>query len=176
MPDDRIQDNVPSSPLPQESQNESNPQQSHVYCPHCFRPTESLKDYNIGKIIFLYAGIIWDYDTVTACPSCMRKALCMRSLISIISANLIFPVVFLVYLCQIVATFSRGHSNLQIAGENRRTVENRFVGAEHAVRLWSWGDVLPRGSRGFGIVMAIIGMLTLFCLIWLGITYLRTQL
>jgi hypothetical protein len=172
MSDERIQQeatNVLASSAPASAPSE----EWHVFCPHCFRPTESLKAYNIGKVIFLLAAFFWDYDTVVACPSCMRKALTMRALMAIPLSNILFPIAAIFYLGQYIATFAPGHSDLLIAGQNRRRLEDRFVGVEHMVQLWSWSDLKPPVSRGFVLVMAVIGLFVflIFALLGFGNLY-----
>ena len=109
-----------------------------VFCPRCFRATDSLKRYQIFKLAFLLAAYIWNYEVVIACPSCMRKAIAWRTLLAVFLSNLAFPLVAMVYLWQWCATFTHGHSNAWVAEANRRRPDQRFGALDKAITRWTW--------------------------------------
>jgi hypothetical protein len=142
MTDERIQEGMSDAPAPL-SASDGSSDDTQVTCPRCFRPTDSLKAYNIGKVLFLLYFIKFDYESVIACPSCMRQAIAKRTLVSLLLTNVFFPIVAIIYLCQYLATLSAGHSDLQIAYEHRRGPDERFGDVERAITVWTWPHMKP---------------------------------
>lgn len=80
-------------------------------CPTCQKATSSLKRLRLFKLL-VFLGFAWwsqraDY---TACPGCLRGIIVKRTLINLPSANLAWPIVFLVHAVQFGRTFPKGHS------------------------------------------------------------------
>jgi hypothetical protein len=98
-----------------------------VICPQCCRPTEDLKSYDVLALLCLLVYIGWSSGNVTACPSCMRRVLFRRLLVSIPLSNVLFPVAGAVYLGQILATFAQGHSEPAIANACRMGRDQRLA-------------------------------------------------
>lgn len=83
-----------------------------IPCPKCGKPTASLKQYVLCNLfVFLYVFAFMRRGTYTACPSCMRGIIVMRSLINIVPANLLwFVIVAPWHTVQFIRTFADGHS------------------------------------------------------------------
>jgi hypothetical protein len=80
-------------------------------CPHCGRPTQSLKRYRVfDYLVFLFVAFSVQTVMHTACPRCMRTSLLLRSALNVVLANFLCPVVLLVHGMEFLATFSKGHS------------------------------------------------------------------
>ena len=131
-----------------------------VFCPLCFRPTGSLKAYFVVKVIYAIYSISSDFDYLIACPSCMRKAIAKRAFFSIFLANLLFPILAISYLCQFLATFTSGHSQLQVANTHRRSFDKRYDNANIEIVRWSWPDVqsafAPVLRVGLGVFISVV--------------------
>jgi hypothetical protein len=81
-------------------------------CPHCGQATRSLKRYRVfDYLLFLFVAFAYQSVMHTACPRCMRKSLLLRSLVNLVLANFLFPLVALVHGTAFLATFSQGHSH-----------------------------------------------------------------
>ncbi|MBI3822801.1 MAG: hypothetical protein HY289_08995 [Planctomycetes bacterium] len=168
MPEDRIQEDEPNALKPLQMPGDTAPETMCVFCPHCFRPTDSLKSYLMARIIFLFVGLQWSYETVVGCPSCMRKAILMRTLKDIVLANLLFPIVAFFYLWQYVATFAKGHNSEFAAAENRRRLEDRFRHVEDGVQLWSWPSLNPVLRFAMLVLIASLLLPVIFLGVGLG--------
>jgi hypothetical protein len=92
-----------------------------VLCPRCRVDTDSLKDYSVVHFVCLPIYWVWNSERIVACPKCMRKALFQRTAAAVPLANVLFPVVWVVYLSQIFATCRRGHSSAEVAARYRAT-------------------------------------------------------
>jgi hypothetical protein len=92
------------------------PQHAHggmLPCPKCHKPTASLKQYVLCNfLVFLYVFAFWRRATYTACPSCMRGIIFVRSLINVVPANLLFFIIVAPWhTVQFFRTFADGHSD-----------------------------------------------------------------
>jgi hypothetical protein len=80
-------------------------------CPRCGQPTQSLKRYRVfDYLLFLYVFFAYQSVMHTACPRCMRKSLALRTLLNMVLANILAPLVLLVHGFAFLRTFSKGHS------------------------------------------------------------------
>jgi hypothetical protein len=73
--------------------------------------TQSLKRYRVfDYLVFLFVAFAVRTVMHTACPRCMRTSLLLRSVLNVVLANILCPVVLLVHGIQFLMTFSKGHS------------------------------------------------------------------
>ena len=82
-----------------------------VECPVCGKQTDSLKSYTLPDITFLFIAIRWGSEHHIACADCLRKTILQNAAISIVKANLFWPI--LVFPClsvNLTRTFVKGHS------------------------------------------------------------------
>jgi hypothetical protein len=80
-------------------------------CPCCGQPTQSLKRYRVfDYLVFLFIFVGYQSVMKTACPRCMRKSLLLRSLVNLVLANVLAPIMLLMHGIAFLATFSKGHS------------------------------------------------------------------
>jgi hypothetical protein len=80
-------------------------------CPRCSKVTCSLKYYHILNVVFLLFAFRIESDRLIACPRCMRRLLALHSLVWLLIANLLWPVLVLApNLVHFLMTFRRGHS------------------------------------------------------------------
>jgi hypothetical protein len=80
-------------------------------CPMCMEMTDSLKHYAMLRYaVFLVIAGVWERETVTACPHCMRRHIRKRFWINLIPANLLMLGCGPIYLVQWLRTVRRGHS------------------------------------------------------------------
>lgn len=85
--------------------------QTQLACPNCGRLTLSLKQYNFFVWIFFFlVGAFHRSIRYTACPSCQRKKLALQTLLTLIPANLFFPIVLLLHGGYFAMSFRPGHS------------------------------------------------------------------
>ena len=82
-----------------------------IVCPVCQEPTDSLKRLRVMYLfIFLILFVQGGGVDHTACPSCMRQFIVKRTLINIVTANLVWPIVLIFNGVQAMKTFSSGPS------------------------------------------------------------------
>ena len=82
-----------------------------VECPVCGKQSDSLKSYTLPDITFLFIAIRWGSEHHIACADCLRKTILQNAAISIVKANLFWPI--LVFPClsvNLTRTFVKGHS------------------------------------------------------------------
>jgi hypothetical protein len=135
-------------------------------CPRCGQPTDSLKQFRCLSWCLCYlVGAAWQVEYVRACPGCMRRHLARRTLVNIIPANVLWPILVLPWVAvQFASTYQKGHSPAVLSG----FLPEQMAAAEAADREVSW-------SR----VWAVIGLL--FCwapivgLITAGLAYLLNR-
>lgn len=111
----------PQGGYPQYPQGQYQPYPQHqhtqptgpIACPKCGKPTASLKQYVLcNLLVFLYVFAFMRRGTYTACASCMRGIILMRTLINLVPANLLwFIVVAPWHTVQFIRTFADGHSD-----------------------------------------------------------------
>jgi hypothetical protein len=80
-------------------------------CPACAVPTFRLKSYELLYVVYLFVYLICKPETVTACPSCVRRRLLKNSLFNLVTANLASPIVLLWNAALWVASYRGGHSS-----------------------------------------------------------------
>jgi hypothetical protein len=66
---------------------------SDLQCAHCHELAQDIRRARLPVVTFLGVAIIWKTDLVEACTCCMRKLIVHRTLASILTANLIWPIV-----------------------------------------------------------------------------------
>jgi hypothetical protein len=78
---------------------------TEIPCPWCQKYAYDQRTYALLTLVFIG---FWAYaraDDVTLCPGCMRQALLQRTLINLLTANVISPVVILWHGILFVRTF-----------------------------------------------------------------------
>jgi hypothetical protein len=80
-------------------------------CPSCGKSTTSLKRHRLYRLL-VFIGVAWWAQTAeyTACPPCMRSVIVQRTLINIPTANLTWPILFVIHTFHFVGTYRSGHS------------------------------------------------------------------
>jgi hypothetical protein len=81
-----------------------------IVCPVCQKPTDSMKRLRVLTMIFLVLIIQGRGVDYTSCPSCMRRFILKRTLVNIVTANLIYPIVLISHVTQLLRTFTPGPS------------------------------------------------------------------
>jgi hypothetical protein len=66
-----------------------------IACPHCNRPSNSIKQCRFLGILFLFLFMVRQTRTVNACQSCMRGKILEHALINILTANILWPFIIL---------------------------------------------------------------------------------
>ena len=67
--------------------------------------------------LFYLAGASWQTEYVRACPGCMRRHLAWRTLVNLVPANVLWPVMVLPWAAvQFVSTYQKGHSPTVLSG------------------------------------------------------------
>jgi hypothetical protein len=83
-----------------------------VICPECHQPSDSVKCFRMGFVLFLGIGAGAQWKNEYGCPSCMRPKIALFALINLLSANLIWPILILpMVIAHLVRSFQGGHSN-----------------------------------------------------------------
>jgi hypothetical protein len=78
---------------------------TEIPCSWCGKHAYNLKSYTLITIIFLGVFIVFRSDRVTNCPRCMRKALLQRTLVNLLTANLLSPIVIVWHGVLFLGTF-----------------------------------------------------------------------
>lgn len=80
-------------------------------CPACGTPTTSLKRHRLYNwLVFIVVAYWAQTAEYTACPPCMRKVILTRTLVNIPTANLTWPILFVIHAVHFAGTFRTGHS------------------------------------------------------------------
>ncbi len=149
MSTDRIQNGITEVLAPLAPPKGLPSSETRVYCPRCYEPTESLKVFQIVKLLFVWFVPQYGVETIIACPSCMRRAIRKRVASSILLTNLLFPLVAIIYAYQYFATYTRGHSSKQVALAHLRDHDHRFGNVEQAITR-------PMSPNMFTVVVSIV--------------------
>src|SRR5262245_57373659 len=64
-----------------------------VTCPGCYCRTDRVHVFEAPVVYFVVFFIVRSNETVTGCPECVRWRLWRRLLVSLPTANLLFPIV-----------------------------------------------------------------------------------
>jgi hypothetical protein len=90
----------------------SQPTSTSIACPHCRKPTDSLKQYEvIESCVFVLIMAQIQPQIYLACPDCMRGILWRRCLMNIVPANLLWlPYIVPRTIIQHLATYVGGMS------------------------------------------------------------------
>jgi hypothetical protein len=82
-----------------------------VECPACRKPSDSVKCYRMLLVLFLLIGVSIGGEGHVGCPACTRLKILWYSLVNLISANLLWPVIVLPWaLIALACSFRKGHS------------------------------------------------------------------
>ncbi len=82
-----------------------------IPCPQCQQPSDSIKCYRLGFIVFLFLFAVHQTKNEIGCPSCIRKALATSGAINLITANILWPFIILPwYVILLICSFTKGHS------------------------------------------------------------------
>jgi hypothetical protein len=108
-------------------------------CPRCGQPTDSLKQFRcLSWCLYYIAGAAWQVEYVRACPGCMRRHLARRTLVNIIPANVLWPVLVLPWTAVLFAsTYQKGHSPTVLSGR----LPEQLAAREAAAHELSWARV-----------------------------------
>ena len=80
-------------------------------CPECRRPSDSIKAYTLGTILFLLVGAVSWRRREVGCPSCIRGKIALFAAVNLVTANLLWPILILPWATvQLLRSFTRGHS------------------------------------------------------------------
>src|SRR4051794_25387563 len=66
-----------------------------VRCPECGRPSDSIKCYRMGLILFLLVFWFSSTKNEVGCPSCIRGKIARFCLVNLLPANVLWPVLIL---------------------------------------------------------------------------------
>jgi hypothetical protein len=114
------------------------PEAGEVICPRCQQPTDSLKCYDIPVVVCLILYVVWNSETVIACPSCMRAAVIKRAFVATFLSNIMAPFLWVWHFVLIFCSGIQGHSNRQLA-------------LAHEPQATLRGDVPPIGTPPPGL-------------------------
>jgi hypothetical protein len=64
-----------------------------VTCPRCWLRTDRVQSFEAPVVLFLIAYVAWTHERVAGCPRCVRARLWQLFWLSILAANLLFPLV-----------------------------------------------------------------------------------
>jgi hypothetical protein len=79
-------------------------------CPRCRQSTSSLKRHDFPQVIFALLFRQTESKTITACPRCLRRYLLGWGALSLVTANLVWPIAIApLLICRFIASFRRGH-------------------------------------------------------------------
>ncbi len=84
-----------------------------IHCPRCGKPSDSVKCFRMGTIIFIF--IAWSVQSKdeVGCPSCIRRAILSFALINLISANVLWPFIILpMSVFHLIRSYMKGHSSV----------------------------------------------------------------
>jgi hypothetical protein len=82
-----------------------------VICPECKQPSNSVKCFRMGFVLFLGIGAGAQWKNEYGCPGCIRNKTALFALFNILSANLLWPVlIFPMVLAHLVRSVQAGHS------------------------------------------------------------------
>jgi hypothetical protein len=113
-------------------------------CPRCGADTNSLKVFEFPQITFLVFAHSHRIEHIAACPSCLRKYLASWGLTSLVSANLLWPIIILpLLISRFFASFLHGHYS------GKKSILQKLAGG-------LLGLVLV--ISGFAVAVGIVGM------------------
>jgi pSer/pThr/pTyr-binding forkhead associated (FHA) protein len=82
-----------------------------IQCPRCGRPSDSIKQFRMGVLIFVIFAYFVRWNVEAGCPSCIRLATLRFTLINLLTANLVWPFLILpMSIFHLVRSFNKGHS------------------------------------------------------------------
>jgi hypothetical protein len=82
-----------------------------VRCPECGRPSDSVKCYRMGVIVFLVLAWFSSTKNEFGCPRCIRGKIAGFCLTNLLTANVIWPLLILPWsIILLLCSLSRGHS------------------------------------------------------------------
>jgi len=80
-------------------------------CPGCSQPSDSIKCYRMGVLLFLLVvGMTWTKSEV-GCPSCIRGKIAQFCLVNVVTFNVFWPFIILPWsIIMLLRSFTKGHS------------------------------------------------------------------
>jgi hypothetical protein len=78
-----------------------------VACASCERRLPATRSYTVLYIICIGCFVFWRVDTLFCCPQCARKYLLSRSVIALLLANVLAPIVLVWWAVQFLRTYTR---------------------------------------------------------------------
>lgn len=78
---------------------------SEVPCSWCGQYVPNVKSYELLHLVFLGVFFYFRVDTVINCPGCMRRGLVGRTLLGLVTANLLSPIIIVWNTIQFLRTF-----------------------------------------------------------------------
>lgn len=82
-----------------------------VTCPECKLPSESVKCFRMGFVLFLGIGGGAQWKNEYGCPSCIRRKTALFAVFNLLTANIIWPIVILpLTLAHVFRSYRQGHS------------------------------------------------------------------
>ena len=82
-----------------------------VRCPECNGPSDSVKCYRMGVIVFLFVAWFSSTKNQVGCPKCIRYKIAEFCLTNLITANVLWPFIILPWsIILLLCSCSRGHS------------------------------------------------------------------
>jgi hypothetical protein len=123
-----------------------------VICPSCHTATEDLKVTQLLSLWFLFVYVVWTYDVVVGCPTCVRKSVWKRIGLSLFTSNLLFPIAALSCLGSYFETHVKGHADPYIAEKHRLGREERIAAMATSARE---NQVRRRELIVLGIIAAL---------------------
>jgi hypothetical protein len=79
--------------------------QHEICCSWCGRHSPKVRSYSLLHLVFPWVFIYVRTESVLNCPSCMRSCLLQRTLLGILTANLLAPIVIVWNSFQFLRTF-----------------------------------------------------------------------
>lgn len=80
-------------------------------CPCCEKISGSIKCFTFTDWFFIVIGMAAQKRREIACPGCMRGKIMTHSIVQLLTANLLWPIVILPHcVVLLMRTFSKGHS------------------------------------------------------------------
>ena len=82
-----------------------------ICCPHCRKPSDSVKQLRIMMLIFLIVGFQVRAWNAVGCSACLRQAILRNLKINVLTANVMWPFMILPFsIVQLIRAGRKGHS------------------------------------------------------------------
>ena len=142
-------------------------------CPMCGANTDSLKKHEFPRVTFYLFGAAYRIEEVTACPYCLRRHLAMWGVISLVTTNLMWPLVVLpLLLTRFIASFLPGHRLAPKSVPKKAIGGAVVVGLAFAAMATALGGLAvytsPEASDAFGRSLFHYGSMFLLTFAFIG--------